>query len=197
MKPALADAYDRLMDRAGTAPLLAALADIAPGRTLPITDLLPAVSALGGPSRLGPLRDQLMALQPLLLRVEPGTDEERVGFRHPEIAAHVRTREPDRSAGTTNDPHCTVAELSLFIDGETSASTETREHLDECIFCRETYAALEKIKQKVARCAGGEHAPEELRSRLIASVRQTVAKRGGYSVDPARAPNTPEPGTLQ
>lgn len=111
MKPALAQAYDRLMDRTGTTALLAALAETGPGRTLPITDLLEAVSALGGPSRLGPLRDQLMALQPLLLRLDPGTDEEQVGFRHPEIAARARARRSDAgvTAGTihtTPSPTC-------------------------------------------------------------------------------------------
>ncbi|MEV6871513.1 hypothetical protein [Amycolatopsis sp. NPDC051128] len=193
MKPALAQAYDRLMDRAGTTALLAALADTGPGRTLPITDLLQAVSALGGPSRLGPLRDQLMALQPLLLRMDPGTDEEQVGFRHPEIAARARARRSDAGVTTGNDPHYAVADLWLLLDGEAEAGTEMREHLEECASCLETFAGLERLKLKVARCAGGEHAPPELRTRIVASVRQTVESAAGPTLPTSARRSSPGP----
>ena len=196
MKPALADAYDRLMDQVGAAPLLTALAETGPGQTLPITDLLSAVSVLGGPSRLGLLRDQLMALQPLLLRIEPGTEEERVGFRHPEIAAHVRTRGQTRSTETTNDPHYPVDELSLFLDRECNSErdAELREHLEECAPCLETYGALELLKQKVARSAGGDRAPAELRNRILAGLRRTTERAAPPPLS-TRARRTPEPGS--
>jgi hypothetical protein len=86
VKEVLARAYDSLMDREGAAPVLAALANAS--AVVPVAELRQAIGSIG----IGELRDLLMALQPLLLRVDPGTDDELVGFRHPTIAEHVRSR---------------------------------------------------------------------------------------------------------
>jgi mycothiol system anti-sigma-R factor len=151
MKDVLARAYDTLMDREGAAPVLAALANAS--AVVGFADLRQAV----GPIGIGELRDLLMALQPLLLRVDPGTDDELVGFRHPTIAEHVRGRRG----------HLTEDELWLFLDHEVDLerAAEIRLHLDDCAECLEIVGNMEAFKATVAR-AGGDRAPDELKARI-------------------------------
>jgi mycothiol system anti-sigma-R factor len=156
MKDVLARAYDTLMDREGAAPVLAALANAS--AVVGFADLRQAV----GPIGIGELRDLLMALQPLLLRVDPGTDDELVGFRHPTIAEHVRGRQQ----------HHAEDELWLFVDDELDqASAEViHEHIDECPACLEIVEDMLAVKANIAR-AGGDRAPDELKARIRAAVR--------------------------
>ncbi|MEV6913025.1 hypothetical protein [Amycolatopsis sp. NPDC051071] len=134
------------------------------------------------------MRDQLMALQPLLLRIEPGTEQEQVGFRHPAIAAQVRARHGSgRSTITSIDtPHHDVHELQELFDHEAPEpySGGIRDHLDECDACLATYSALEKIKQKTARSGGGDRAPEGLRDRIHPVTEQADASTWTPEHDP-------------
>src|SRR5882757_7980765 len=131
MKDVLARTYDSLMDREGAAPVLAALTAIVPA-VVGFAELRQAV----GPIGTGELRDLLMALQPLLLRVDPGTDEELVGFRHPTIAEHVRSRSPQ---------HYAEDELWLLVDHELGTE-QIRRHVDECPECLEIVGHLLALK---------------------------------------------------
>lgn len=78
-----------------------------------------------------------------------------------------------------------LAEVYLLLDQECSAEHEAqlRKHLDDCPPCLEQYDIDEQIKQLLARKCGGEHAPDELKSRLRASIRKTVRERGGIAVE--------------
>ena len=78
-----------------------------------------------------------------------------------------------------------LAEIYLLLDHECSADheKELRKHIDDCPPCLEEYGIDEQLKQLLARKCGGEHAPDELKTKLRASIRKTVADRGGVSVE--------------
>ena len=83
--------------------------------------------------------------------------------------------------------HCAdaLAEIYLLLDRECSAERDAalRKHIEDCPPCLEEYGIDEHIKQLLARKCGGDHAPDELKSRLRASIRQTVASGGGVTVE--------------
>jgi mycothiol system anti-sigma-R factor len=78
-----------------------------------------------------------------------------------------------------------LADIYLLLDRECSPERDAalRAHIDDCPPCLEEYGIDEHIKQLLARKCGGDHAPAELKSRLRASIRQTVATRGGVTVE--------------
>lgn len=78
-----------------------------------------------------------------------------------------------------------LAEIYLLLDHECSPDHENqlRKHIDDCPPCLEEYGIDEQLKQLLARKCGGDHAPDELKSKLRASIRKTVADRGGVSVE--------------
>ena len=49
------------------------------------------------------------------------------------------------------------------------ARTSVREHLDECAPCLRKFGLEQDVKALVARCCGGDVAPDDLRERLVAS----------------------------
>jgi mycothiol system anti-sigma-R factor len=77
-----------------------------------------------------------------------------------------------------------VAELYLLLDRECGAdrAAEIRRHLATCPPCLEEYGIDEQLKQLLARKCGGDHAPDDLKSRLRASIRKTVESRGGVTI---------------
>lgn len=78
-----------------------------------------------------------------------------------------------------------LAEIYLLLDRECSPQRDEqlRRHIEDCPPCLEEYGIDDQLKQLLARKCGGEHAPAELKSRLRASIRQTVATRGGATVE--------------
>ncbi|RJQ83130.1 mycothiol system anti-sigma-R factor [Amycolatopsis panacis] len=78
-----------------------------------------------------------------------------------------------------------LAEIYLLLDRECSPQRDAqlRRHIEDCPPCLEEYGIDDQLKQLLARKCGGEHAPAELKSRLRASIRQTVATRGGVAVE--------------
>ena len=78
-----------------------------------------------------------------------------------------------------------LAEIYLLLDHECSPEHEQllRKHIDDCPPCLEEYGIDDQLKQLLARKCGGDHAPDELKSKLQASIRKTVADRGGVSVE--------------
>lgn len=78
-----------------------------------------------------------------------------------------------------------LADIYLLLDKECSAERDAalRKHIEDCPPCLEEYGIDEHIKQLLARKCGGEHAPDDLKSRLRASIRQTVESRGSLKIE--------------
>ena len=81
------------------------------------------------------------------------------------------------------DPHETdcrdvLDEVWLFLDQECDVQRREllQRHLNECSPCLEEYGIDEHLKILLARKCGGDHAPDELKERLRATIRQTVIK---------------------
>ncbi|GAA3520382.1 mycothiol system anti-sigma-R factor [Actinocatenispora rupis] len=81
------------------------------------------------------------------------------------------------------DPHETdcrdvLAEVYLYLDLECSDDRRDviREHLDECSPCLREFGIEQEVKVLVARCCGGEHAPSDLKARLIARLNELVVE---------------------
>ncbi|MGW3966379.1 mycothiol system anti-sigma-R factor [Amycolatopsis sp. NPDC005003] len=93
----------------------------------------------------------------------------------------------DMCDGASDKVRCeeALADIYLLLDRECSPERDAalRAHIDDCPPCLEEYGIDEHIKQLLARKCGGDHAPAELKSRLRASIRQTVASRGGVTVE--------------
>jgi mycothiol system anti-sigma-R factor len=93
----------------------------------------------------------------------------------------------DMCEGSSDKVRCeeALADIYLLLDRECSPERDAalRAHIEDCPPCLEEYGIDEHIKQLLARKCGGDHAPAELKSRLRASIRQTVATRGGVTVE--------------
>ena len=63
-------------------PILTVLAAAGTGPVLPLPLLRLASEKLGGPSRIGSVRDTLVRLRRLVVRGRPGTEDEQVGLFH-------------------------------------------------------------------------------------------------------------------
>lgn len=81
------------------------------------------------------------------------------------------------------DPHETdcrdvLNEVYLYLDLECTDDRREliQEHLDECSPCLREYGIEQEVKVLVARCCGGEHAPVELKARLITRLRELVVE---------------------
>ncbi|GHG35838.1 MULTISPECIES: mycothiol system anti-sigma-R factor [Amycolatopsis] len=93
----------------------------------------------------------------------------------------------DMCEGASDKVRCeeALADIYLLLDRECSLERDAalRAHIEDCPPCLEEYGIDEHIKQLLARKCGGDLAPAELKSRLRASIRQTVATRGGVTVE--------------
>lgn len=82
------------------------------------------------------------------------------------------------SCGEPHDVDCSeiLERVYLFLDremgGETNAYATIEEHLDECGPCFEKVDLERVIRTMVARSCGCEHAPDELKQRVLARIRQ-------------------------
>ncbi|MFD9895607.1 mycothiol system anti-sigma-R factor [Amycolatopsis sp. NPDC059027] len=78
-----------------------------------------------------------------------------------------------------------LAEIYLVLDKECSPERDAvlRKHIEDCPPCLEEFGIDEQLKQLLARKCGGDHAPDDLKSRLRASIRKTVATRGNVTVE--------------
>jgi len=90
------------------------------------------------------------------------------------------------NCGEPHDTDCSevLAEVWLLLDHECDGKRKQllQQHLDECHPCLEQYGLEEHLKALLARKCGGEHAPDTLKQRLRASIRQTliqVEQQGG------------------
>ncbi|HET6817575.1 MAG TPA: mycothiol system anti-sigma-R factor [Mycobacteriales bacterium] len=80
------------------------------------------------------------------------------------------------SCGTPHDVDCSevIEKVYLYLDGEIDddARHQVREHLDECAPCLRKFGLEQDVKAMVARCCGGETAPQSLRENLIVRLQQ-------------------------
>jgi mycothiol system anti-sigma-R factor len=93
----------------------------------------------------------------------------------------------DACGGSDEKVDCdkALAEIYLLLDRECGAvrEAEIRHHLDTCPPCLEEYGIDEQLKQLLAKKCGGDHAPDDLKSRLRASIRKTVESRGNVTIE--------------
>ena len=86
------------------------------------------------------------------------------------------------SCGKPHETDCSqvLAEVWLLLDHECSSERRRKleQHLDECHPCLEQYGIEEHLKELLARKCGGDHAPDTLKERLRASIRQVVVDKG-------------------
>ena len=63
-----------------------------------------------------------------------------------------------------------------FLDHETTDERRglIAEHLDECSPCLRQYGIEQEVKALVARCCGGEVAPDGLRARVLLRIKQVT-----------------------
>lgn len=82
------------------------------------------------------------------------------------------------SCGEPHETDCSevLAEVWLFLDNECDKTRRDllKQHLEECSPCLAEYGLDEHLKALLHRKCGGEHAPEEFKERLRASIRKTV-----------------------
>jgi mycothiol system anti-sigma-R factor len=90
------------------------------------------------------------------------------------------------SCGKPHETDCSqvIAEVWLLLDRECSAERRRKleQHLDECGPCLEQFGIEEHLKALLARKCGGEHAPDALKEKLRASIRQVVVQQPDGSV---------------
>ncbi|MEO7126841.1 MAG: mycothiol system anti-sigma-R factor [Nakamurella sp.] len=81
--------------------------------------------------------------------------------------------------GVDSDGHCAdvVSDVWRFLDDELDPERRAivQRHLDECSPCLEEAGIDTKLKALLARKCGGDHAPEQLRQRIVT---QLVAWHG-------------------
>ena len=69
-----------------------------------------------------------------------------------------------------------LADVFLYLDNEAdeAARDRMRLHLDDCAPCLRQFGLEQDVKELVARCCGGDIAPDALRSRLQIRLEQVV-----------------------
>jgi mycothiol system anti-sigma-R factor len=86
------------------------------------------------------------------------------------------------SCGNPHDVDCSevIERVYLYLDGEIDdeARAQVREHLDECAPCLRKFGLEQDVKALVARCCGGEIAPDGLRQRLVVRLQQVRVELG-------------------
>ncbi|MBV9293522.1 MAG: mycothiol system anti-sigma-R factor [Frankiales bacterium] len=80
------------------------------------------------------------------------------------------------SCGNPHDVDCSevIEQVYLYLDGEIDddGRAKVREHLDECAPCLRQFGLEQDVKALVARCCGGDTAPDGLKERLIVRLQE-------------------------
>ena len=80
------------------------------------------------------------------------------------------------SCGSPHEVDCSevIEKVYLYLDGEIDdeARTKVRQHLDECAPCLRKFGLEQDVKALVARCCGGDVAPDGVRERLLVKLQQ-------------------------
>jgi mycothiol system anti-sigma-R factor len=81
------------------------------------------------------------------------------------------------SCGHPHDTDCAevLDRVYVFLDHEMSDESvsyaKIEEHLDECAPCLRKYDLERAVRAVVARCCGRDHAPDELRAKVLTKIR--------------------------
>jgi mycothiol system anti-sigma-R factor len=69
-----------------------------------------------------------------------------------------------------------LKDVYLYLDDESNPElvTRIRQHLDDCAPCLRQFGLEQDVKSLVARCCGGDVAPERLRVSIRARLTQVV-----------------------
>jgi mycothiol system anti-sigma-R factor len=94
--------------------------------------------------------------------------------------------------GVPDEGQCgaVLRDVWLFLDDELDPERRAvvQRHLDDCSPCLEEAGLDSKLKQLLQRKCGGDHAPEHLRQRVVASLTQVrVTDDSGFGVDTVTA----------
>jgi mycothiol system anti-sigma-R factor len=80
------------------------------------------------------------------------------------------------SCGSPHEVDCSqvIEQVYLYLDGEIDdeGRSKVRQHLDECAPCLRKFGLEQDVKALVARCCGGDVAPDGLRERLVVRLQQ-------------------------
>jgi mycothiol system anti-sigma-R factor len=80
------------------------------------------------------------------------------------------------SCGSHHDTPCSevLEQVYVYLDGEIDPDEceKIREHLDECGPCLRQYGLDQAVKALVARTCGCDLAPEQLRGKVLARIRE-------------------------
>ena len=87
------------------------------------------------------------------------------------------------SCGQPHETDCrdVIERVYLYLDCEElddEGRGKIRIHLDECAPCLRQYGLEQEVKALVARCCGGEQAPEGLRLRVLTRLQQVRVEFG-------------------
>ncbi len=84
------------------------------------------------------------------------------------------------SYGEPHETDCgeVLAEVFLYLDGEMTGERRDliRNHLDDCSPCLRKYGLEQEVRALVARCCGGDRAPQALRARVLTRLREVVVE---------------------
>jgi mycothiol system anti-sigma-R factor len=91
------------------------------------------------------------------------------------------------SCGDHHETDCSevLNEVWLFLDNECDGDRKAllKQHLDECSPCLQEYGLDEHLKALLHKKCGGEHASEDFKERIRASIRKTVIEQGGAIIE--------------
>ncbi len=80
------------------------------------------------------------------------------------------------SCGEPHETPCSevLEAVYLYLDGEQDAGhrEKVRIHLDECAPCLRQYGLEQAVKSLVARSCGSDHAPTDLKDRVLMRIQQ-------------------------
>ena len=80
------------------------------------------------------------------------------------------------SCGSGHETPCSevLEQVYVYLDGEAGPVEygKIRQHLEECEPCLRQYGLDKVVKALVARSCGCDHAPDELRARVLARIRE-------------------------
>ena len=86
------------------------------------------------------------------------------------------------SCGNPHEIDCSdvIEQVYLYLDGEINdeGRAKVRQHLDECAPCLRQFGLENDVKALVARCCGGDTAPDHLRERLVVRLQQVRVELG-------------------
>jgi mycothiol system anti-sigma-R factor len=93
------------------------------------------------------------------------------------------------SCGHPHETDCSsvLDRIYEYIDHEMADDdcATIQQHLDECAPCLAEYGLEQTVKALVQRSCGCDHAPEQLRDKILAKIRQVKAGIAAESAQPA------------